>query len=348
VSRRIVARFGPRIDARVLVRRKAGRGAPDNRSMHLMIAFASTLAEGCVHTLRDLQLPQLSRLLARLTPTLRDEGDAYALSMPHERALAAALGLRAADGCLPWAVRRARADGVDAGDGIAWGLLTPAHWHLAADHVALVDPAELGLGEDESRTLLEAVRPLFEGEGWRIEYGAPLRWYVAHASLRDLPCAAVERVIGRNVDIWMPPDPRVARIRRLQSEVQMLLYTNPTNSAREARGALAVNSFWLSGCGVAQAETTAPGLQVDESLRASALAEEWAAWAEAWRELDAGPLADLLRQATRGEATGGEPIALTLCGERHAQRFEALPRSMWARWTGGLRGASIATVLEAL
>ena len=316
--------------------------------MHLMIAFASTLSEGCVHTLRDLQLPHLSRLLSQLTPTVRNEGDAYALSMPHERALAAALGLHAADGCLPWAARSAIADGVDTGDEPAWGLLTPAHWHLATDHVALVDPADLGLGEVESRALLAAVRPLFEGVGWRIEYGAPLRWYVAHDSLRDLPCAAIERVIGRNVDIWMPPDPRVARIRRLQSEVQMLLYTDPTNAAREARGALAVNSFWLSGCGAAQSETTASGLRLDESLRASAVAEDWAAWAEAWRELDAGPLAELQLQATRGEATRGQSIALTLCGERHAQRYEALPRSAWSRWVGGLRSAPVASVLEAL
>ncbi len=343
-----MARIEARVVGLILARKKYSLPAPDNRSMHLMIAFASTLSEGCVHTLRDLQLPQLSRLLAQLTPTLRDDGDAYALSMPHERALATALGLQGADGCLPWAARRASADGVDPGEERAWGLLTPAHWHLAADHVALVDPAELGLEAAESRELLEAVRPLFEGEGWRIEYGAPLRWYVAHASLRDLPCATIERVIGRNVDIWMPPDPRVAHIRRLQSEVQMLLYTNPTNAVREARGALAVNSFWLSGCGVAQLETIAPGLQVDESLRASALAEDWAAWAEAWRALDAGPLAELQRQTARGEATTGEPISLTLCGERNAQRFEALPRTMWSRWMGGLRGASIAPVLEAL
>jgi hypothetical protein len=311
--------------------------------MHLMIAFASTLSEGCVHTLRDLQLPKLSRLLARLTPTVRDEGDAYALSMPHERVLATALGMQGADGCLPWAARRAAADGVDPGAELAWGLLTPAHWHLAADHVALVDPAALGLDEPESRALLEAVRPVFEGEGWRLEYGAPLRWYAAHASLRDLPCAAIERVIGRNVDIWMPPDARVARIRRLQSEVQMLLYTDATNAAREARGALAVNSFWLSGCGTAQAESPVRGLRVDESLRAAALAEDWAAWAEAWRALDAGPLAELAQQATRTEG-----LALTLCGERHAQRFEPLPQSLWSRWFGGIQRESTTSTLEAL
>ena len=311
--------------------------------MHLMIPFASTLSEACVHTLRDLQLPNLSRLLARLAPTAREGGDEDALSMPHERALASALGWQGADGCLPWAARLAQTDGIDTGGELAWGLLTPVHWQLAADHVALVDPAELGLADAESRALMQVVRPLFESEGWRIEYGAPLRWYAAHDSLRELPCAAIERVIGRNVDIWMPADPRVAAVRRLQSEVQMLLYTDATNEAREARGALAVNSFWLSGCGVRQLESATPRLRIDDALRASALADSWADWADAWRALDAGPIAELLRGAGRGE-----PAVLTLCGERHAQRFEAQRQSLWQRASAALRSPSVAPVLEAL
>lgn len=311
--------------------------------MHLMIPFASTLSEACIHTLRDLQLPNLSRLLARLAPTVREGGDEYALSMPQERALASALGWHGADGCLPWAARLAQADGIAVGDELAWGLLAPVHWHLAADHVALADPAELGLADAESRALMEVVRPLFESEGWRIEYGAPLRWYAAHASLRELPCAAIERVIGRNVDIWMPADPRVVRVRRLQSEVQMLLYTDPTNEAREARGALAVNSFWLSGCGLRQAAPDTSGLRIDDALRASALAESWADWADAWRALDAGPIAELLQGAGRSE-----PVVLTLCGERHAQRFEAQRQSLWKRASAALRSPALAPVLEAL
>jgi hypothetical protein len=310
--------------------------------MHLLIPFASTLAEGCVHTLRDLQLTNLSRVLARLAPTQRDRGDEASLSPPHERVLAALLGLRGADGCLPWAARQAALDGIAVGDE-AWGLLTPAHWLLAADHVSLVDPAELALDEAGSQALLDAVRGLFESAGWRVAWGAPMRWYAAHETLRELPCAAVDRVIGRNVDRWLPPDPRVALVRRLQSEVQMQLYLAPANDERAARGELVVNSFWLSGCGIRQDERPAPDLQIAETLRTGALAEDWAAWAEAWRALDAGPLAMLLQRAERGDAA-----TLTLCGERAAQRFEAAPQALWARLTRGLRSPPVAPLLEAL
>jgi hypothetical protein len=310
--------------------------------MHLLIPFASTLSEGCRYTLRELQLPNLTRLLARLSVGTHVGGDEASLTPPHERALGAALGLHGADGCLPWAARQAALDGIATG-GAAWGLLTPAHWQLAADHVSLDDPAELALDEAGSRALLQAVRGLFESVGWRIAWGAPLRWYAAHETLRELPCAAIDRVIGRNVDAWMPPDPRMAKVRRLQSEVQMLLYQETVNDEREARGELAVNSFWLSGCGVRQRETDAADLTVDDSLRASALADDWAAWAEAWRALDAGPLAVLMQRAGRGE-----PVTLTLCGERHAQRLETVPQSRWARLARRLRAPPVAPVLEAL
>lgn len=312
--------------------------------MDWVIPFAATLSEDCIHTLRDLQLPHLARLLARLVPTVRQGSDEFALSTPHERALATALGWRGDDGMLPWAARLAAIDGIDVGGSdTAWGLITPVHWEVASDHVVLVDPAALELGEVESRALLNSARPLFDDAGWRVEYGAPLRWYAAHDSLRELACASPDRVIGRSVDLWMPADARVARIRRLQSEVQMLLYTDATNAAREAKGALAVNSFWLSGCGVAQTEPAVSGVQIDDSLRASALAEDWAAWADAWRALDAGLIADLRRRAESGEST-----QLTLCGERHAQRFENSPRSLWARASAAFRSPPVAPLLEAL
>src|SRR6185295_12749511 len=114
-------------------------------------------------------------------------------------------------------------------------------------------------------------------------------------------------------------------VRRLQNEVQMLLYTHPLNDRREARGALPLNSFWLSGCGRAQA-AAATSVEIDHRLRAPALAEDWAGWAEAWRALDAGPIAGQLAQAR-----DGEPVSLVLCGERHAQRFESGSVSAWQR-----------------
>ena len=311
--------------------------------MHLLIPFASALSEAAVHTLRDLQLPRLHKLLTLLAPTERSGDDEYTLTPPHERALAEALGMHGEDGRLPWAARQARLDGIAVGDE-AWGLLAPVHWAVGRDQVTLLDPAALDLSEAESREHLEAIRSLFESEGFTLAYGAPTRWYVAHDSLDGLPTASLDRVIGRNIDLWLAARTESRLVRRLQNEVQMLLYSHPTHDARVARDALPVNSFWLSGCGRAQPDAPAgePPV-VDERLRAPLLAADWAAWAEAWRALDAERFAPLLERAQRGE-----PVALTLCGERHAQRFEPAPRSLWQRLTGAGRGVPLHALLESL
>ena len=293
--------------------------------MHLVIPFAAPSSEAGRAAVASLQLPQLAALMSRLTLTHRDEGDEWSLSPPHERALARAHSWAGADGCLPFAAQAAAADGI-AVDDLAWALLTPVHWHLGTEQVSLVDPAGLMLDEAGSRTFFDAVSELFTSEGYAFSWGAAGRWYAAHESFANLPTASLDRVIGRNVDRWLGSDPALRRIRRLQGEVQMLLYTHPLNDERIARGLLPVNSFWLSGCGVAQ---PARGeVTVDDRLRAPSLANDAAAWVKAWETLDAGPLRTLAERARAGGS-----VQLTLCGERAGLTLTARPRS----WLQALR-----------
>jgi hypothetical protein len=315
--------------------------APDNAPMHLLIPFAAPLSEPGRQAAATMGLPHLQALLGRLTLGRRDEADEWSLSPPHERALARALGLQGGNGLVPWAARQAQADGVDTGD-LAWGLLTPTHWHLGTEQVSLIDPAQLLLNEATSRALFDAVLPLFASDGYLLRWGAPLRWYAAHESLAQLPCAALDRVLGRNVDAWLGNDPATRRVRRLQAEVQMFLHTHPINEQRQAQGLLSVNSFWLSGCGVAQAATGAAP-QVDERLRAPAVADDWAAWVKAWQTLDAGPLA-----ALNTAAQGGQAVQLTLCGERASATWASAPRSLLAKLRSAVSRPAVWPVLERL
>lgn len=269
--------------------------------MHLIVPFAAPLSDAGREALAQLTTPQLDAWLAASAPVQRDDGDEWTPAPPHERALARALGWR--DDAAPWAARQAMADSVAVGDR-PWALLTPVHWRVGTDAVHLADPRTLALDDNTSQTLLDAVRPLFESEGFVLAWGASLRWYASHPMFAALPTASLDRVIGRNVDRWLPAQREARLVRRLQNEVQMLLHTHPVNEHREAAGLPAVNSFWLSGCGAARGEA-AHDAQLDERLSAPALAEDWAAWAAAWRELDAS-------LATR------PPARLTLCGERSA------------------------------
>jgi hypothetical protein len=312
--------------------------------MHLLVPFASDTSEACRHVLRDLALPNLARVLALLSPASRDEGDAASFTPPHERALAAQWGWHGGDGRWPLAALAAARDGVAVGER-AWALVTPAHWQLGRDHVVMTDPVHLQLTDAESRELFEAVRGLFESEGFDVAFGDASRWYIARADLDGFATASLDRAIGRSVDAWLGSDASaIGRlVRRLQSEVQLVLHVHAVNEAREERGELVVNSFWLSGCGRAQAVDAAATPDIAMSLRTPLLGGDWAAWAEAWQALDAGALATLSTRAERRQT-----VVLTLCGERTAARFERRPRPLWQRLAARWRGAEPHAVLEGL
>lgn len=293
---------------------------------HWVIAGASSLSEPCQQVLALLDgttaspldlpaLPHLRTLLSHLEVQARHEGDEYALSMPHERLLAQAWGWPHADGHITWAAWWARQDGVELDESTAWALLSPGHWLMGRDHLTVVDPAALALSNDDSRALMATVQPYFEEDGWTLRWGAADRWYAAHPSLSDYPSASLDRVVGRNPDVWLTDHPQARGVRRLQSEVQMLLYQHPVNDAREAQGLLSINSFWLSGAGLLPAgwKNLSANPQLNDTLKPALLGDDMPRWLQAWEALDGTVLAEV---AALVEA--GEPVRLTLCGERHA------------------------------
>lgn len=340
--------------------------------MHCIVPFAAPAAsdgEAGKAALASMQWPRLAALLLRLAEVDRDEGEPTSFTPPHERVLARALGWRGEDGRWPFAARAARADGIAVGEE-AWGLVTPVHWHVGTDQVSLVDPGALQLDEPTSRAFFEAVRPLFAdfapgaaaqrspSQPARFEWGAPSRWYVAHASLEGLRTASLDRVAGRNVDPWLVQresaadrgadrgadgDAVHAPWRRLQAEVQMLLHDHPLNAEREAKGLLPVNSFWLSGCGRAQPEPPQAHVQLDETLRESALAEDWTAWAAAWRRLEESTLLGLDVALRRGA-----DIRLTLAGERAAVTYAPQRGGIVARLRGLVARPAVPALLGSL
>jgi hypothetical protein len=312
---------------------------------HLLIPFAITSDEGCVQALQTLELPNLDKLLARLQPTAADEGDEQSLSMPHERVLAKALKLSAPDGCLPWAAWQAAQSGRDT-QGAAWARITPCHWQVGQDHIAMGHPHQLGLSEQQSQALLAAMKPWFEEDGIALEYGAPTEWLARGEVFRGFASASLDRVIGRMIDAWLPQGPEARTVRRLQQEMQMLLYTNGINDERAAAGEKPVNSFWVSGTGAlpdSHASRLPDGLVVAHEMRDAALMADWHAWASAWRRIDEAECAALVKSLERGEH-----VSLTLCGERNARTFAGTGGGLFGKLASALRGSRRAGVLNSL
>jgi hypothetical protein len=305
--------------------------------MHLLIPFACSTDAQCLQALEPLQLPHLEKLLRRLAPAQTDGGPATSLTPPHERVLAQSLGLAAPDGCIPWAAHQAALAGRETGTA-AWAWITPVHWDVGADHITMADPGALDLQEVQSRELLLAMQPFFDEDGITLDYAAAHRWLAQGRIFADLASASLDRVAGREISPWMST---AAPLRRLQNEMQMLLYTNPLNDARTARGLATVNSFWVSGTGsLPQPRPSgAPDVTVADTLRAAALRKDWSQWARNWVALDQTECRSLLESADSGKRA-----QLTLCGERNALRFESPQDGALAR----LRRRFTRTTLQGL
>ncbi len=322
--------------------------------MHLLIPFAASQSEGCQSALAGLKLPNLQKLLTRLQALPLDMGDERSLTPPHERALARAEGLPLADGLVPWAAWQAKRSSES-----AWAFISLCHWRVGTHHVLMSQLPLPDFTAQESSELMLAMQPYFEEDGITLYEDQPGRWLAHGEIFGDLPSASLDRVIGRHVKPWLPTGVKATALLRLQNEMQMLLYTHPVNDAREAIGLTPANSFWIHGTGklnrspepvlidpLAQLTPSLPDAKpaiVITTLRYAALAENWPTWARIWQEIDACEGPALLRAQSRGE-----PLTLTLCGERNAQSWVAKRRSIVQKINSIFDRQSISGVLGQL
>lgn len=305
--------------------------------MHVLIPYALSEDAAARQALQGQGLPFLQALLQAMAPQPLLQLPEHSPTSAHEQLLAGARGL---DPQAPaWAALRAHELQLADAGSAAWGFLTPAHWEIGQARVSLRDPQALDLREDEARALLAAMQPFFTEDGLTLHYEQPLRWLVSGEPLRGVAGAAPERVIGRDVAPWLPASPL---LRRLQNEMQMLLYTHAVSEARAQRGVLAVNSFWLSGCGALVAPPAATQeLTVLDALTQPAVHGDWAAWARAWQAVDAqlAPLQTALDV--------GQSVTLTLCSELLARRYTPAPPGAWQRLLKRFRPQPLSDILVA-
>ena len=302
--------------------------------MHTLIPYAAPPGPQCRDALKRLELPYLSQLLARLSPSAHLQGSATDLTPLAERLQANAAGLDGADGLIPWAAEEARQRGLTGLHGPqGWAWITPCHWTLHSDHVEMSDPVHLALTPHDADALLQAMQPFFAEDGITLFSPAPghthTRWLARGKVFVDLPTASLDRVSGQRVDEWMPRQEQAKTLRRLQNEMQMLLYTHAVNDQRAHFKLPAVNAFWVSGTGTpreagAQRATTAPSLR--DALRTPALQDDAAAWVTAWHALDASTLAHDVQRLQQGES-----VQLTLCSDTVAITFTRQPLTLWQR-----------------
>ena len=305
---------------------------------HLIVSYATADEAGCQQALASLQLPHLAQLMKLRPTTDTDTGEAEDFAPPHERALASALGLPTR--ATPWAALHQLHNGQNPGDA-AYAFITPCVWSISPDQVRMGDLAAAAMGEAESRALLALLQPWFAEDGIDLVYDRPDRWVARGEVFRNLETAALDRIALRDVRPWLPDKTQAAVLQRLQTEVQMLLYTHAWSDARAAAGQAPINSFWVHGAGALpagyQLPVHMPVLNTD--LRDAAIAGNWPAWQQQWQALDSKVIAAIAQNpASR----------LTLCGEKNAVTLAPGRSGWWQKLKQQLSAPRTAELLSKL
>ncbi|NHZ82504.1 hypothetical protein F2P44_24960 [Massilia sp. CCM 8695] len=230
----------------------------------LVLPFALPPPELAPDLIRALQAPALAALISRTASRQQLPVDEDLRALPHEAWLARALAV-ATDGT------PAFAGAVMAGYGLAqaqgtWFIVNPAHTQIARSHLLLADMRRLQLSEAHGRALFDIAQPWFEESGMTLLYGDAGTWFLRADDWAGLETSTPDSAVGLNLTDWMPKGAPSRAFRKLQNEVQMLWFEHPVNAEREARGLVAINSFWPWGAAPASASVNTSILATSEAL----------------------------------------------------------------------------------
>ena len=134
-----------------------------------------------------------------------------------------------------------------------WLRADPVHLHVSRDNVQLLDSHVLKPTQDEADAIVKTLNAHLLSDGLMIEARDAARWYMRIPEAEAPETTPLWQANGANVFDHLPKDSADGdgkiNWRRLQNELQMLLHDHPVNTAREARGELAINGIWFWGAG---------------------------------------------------------------------------------------------------
>ena len=298
--------------------------------------------------LNSLKVPNLRKLLTtsqikwseKLTP------DSY--NTPFENIFARFLEWPIEEGRLPFAqmraIERELINKTANSDG-EWALITLCNWNVQQGQVSFTaDAQSLGITHAESAPILKDMQPYFKEASSELFFDSNLKegqWLAFSPHFKALSCASVDKVKGLAIDDYLigkgpsSSHPSSNKLRRLQNEMQMLLYNHPINDARSVH----INSFWISGCGEipkGQLNNAAHISQLNNNIliqdvlsfesepRATltSVSELKEFWTQSWEHLDSRLLVDYLDSFKLAEhntsiSLCNDSESITLVGAKH-------------------------------
>lgn len=130
-----------------------------------------------------------------------------------------------------------------------WLRADPINMQPDRDTVLIAAHEGIALTQDEADKLVEHINQHFVDEPWQLYAFAPHRWYLCIEQQADLKTHSLSKVLGEDVNSFMPTGNDSAYWFNTINEIQMLLHGTNVNFERDSRNMLLANSVWLWGGG---------------------------------------------------------------------------------------------------
>lgn len=265
----------------------------------------------------------------------RQQRPVYSPCTPQEAAFALAKQWPDQPGLLPFAAECAAQQGLACPADHGWAFIDAVNWQINQGQVQLQSAGAVTTAEDQA--MFEAMQPYFKEDGIHLHPLSPGRW-LAHAThFKQLKSVSLARVLNQDVAYWLDPDsvagqsPSQRLLRRLQNEMQMLLYTHPLNDHRP----IPINSFWWSGTGDLPSAKPDQVVVLNTDLHAAFTAQDPQAWCAMWLQIADKVMAPALLAGHR----------LVLCGEDRMIGLQRPSRGLWQGLTTWLPKPALTKVL---
>jgi hypothetical protein len=131
-----------------------------------------------------------------------------------------------------------------------WMHVEPVHLAAGLDRLTLVPWQEhTQVRMEERARLADTIGSHVREQSLRFEVAADGQWLMAAPRMLDVQTIDLEVAVERELDAAMPRGRDAGELRRLMTELQMLLHEHPVNQARARAGVPPINAVWISGAG---------------------------------------------------------------------------------------------------
>ncbi len=129
-----------------------------------------------------------------------------------------------------------------------WMQIELVHFAAGMNDVHIVIPDKVN--DEHVQHLMAALQPLLSLAGFELRCSAAGHWYVWCEELLEVHTHAIRSGMTTASYDVLPSGKDAPQVRRLLTEIQMLLHPHPLNQQREQDGLLSLNAVWFSGAGL--------------------------------------------------------------------------------------------------